>query len=56
MKLTDQKPVKLSPNVSGLRQPTPAAWAAVFDELIAAVVPDDFLSSRPDNGPAQTRE
>ena len=30
---TNQKPVKLSPNVVGLRQPSPAIWQGIFDEL-----------------------
>jgi hypothetical protein len=53
---TDKKPEKLSPNVAGLRQPSAAAWQAVFDELERADVPDDFLSDRPDNGPAKERD
>ena len=52
----DQKPVKPSPNVAGLRQPSPATWRTIFNEIEMVDVPDDFLSSRPDNGPAQVRE
>jgi hypothetical protein len=53
---SEEKPVKLVPNVSGMRHPSSATWKALFAELDQAGVPDDFLTCRPDNGEPQVRQ
>ncbi len=46
----------MAPISKSNRTDSAAAWQAIFDELESADVPDDFLSDRLDNGPAQGRD